>query len=184
MVTMQHVMIDCESLATTADAVILSLGAVKFDLESGDIDDAGFYASISVESNLDLGRRIAEDTLIWWMKQTPAAQGVFHEPKEALGEALVSFSDWLGNDEYFMWSNGADFDLPMIGHAFTQCKVEIPWRFWNSRCFRTYKTLPGAKNIAAPSSGTKHNALADAVNQAVHAQAIYKALFSKKTVLA
>ena len=50
---MKDVMVDLETLATSADAVILSIGAVRFDLETGEIDDAGFYASISVESNLD-----------------------------------------------------------------------------------------------------------------------------------
>ena len=75
---MKHIMIDVESLGTRADAVILSLGAVKFDLTSGKIDDQGFYASISIDSNQELGRRIQEDTLLWWLKQDIAAQSVFH----------------------------------------------------------------------------------------------------------
>ena len=66
---MKHVMLDTETLGTTADAVIMSIGAVKFDLDSTAISDGGFYASITVESNLSLGRRIQEDTLIWWMNQ-------------------------------------------------------------------------------------------------------------------
>ncbi len=60
----KDIMLDLETLGTTADAVILSIGAVKFNLETGKIDDEGFYRSVSVESNLDLGRRISEDTLI------------------------------------------------------------------------------------------------------------------------
>ena len=76
---MKHVMIDLETLGTVADAAILSIGAVKFELESQAIDDAGFYASVSIDSNLEMKRRIQEDTLIWWMKQGESAQGVFHE---------------------------------------------------------------------------------------------------------
>lgn len=172
-------MIDNETLATTADAVVLSIGAVKFDLETGTISEDGFYRSISIESNLAYGRRISEDTLLWWLKQPAAAQQVFHEPKETLETALVEFSDWLGDDNFNVWSNGADFDLPMLAHAYTQLGIEIPWRFWNSNCFRTYKKLPGAKAVAAPSHGVKHNALSDAVNQAEHVCAIHKALFGK-----
>lgn len=171
-------MVDTETLGTAADACILSIGAVKFSLETLDIEDAGFYASISVDSNLEHKRRIQEDTLIWWMKQSPDAQGVFHESKQTLAVALTDFSDWIGDDDCCVWSNGADFDLPMLAHAYTSLGIEIPWNFWNSRCFRTYKNLPGAKNIKAMALGTKHNALADAVNQAQTAQLIYAELFT------
>ena len=174
---MKHVMLDLETLATTADAVILSIGAVRFDLDSDKVDDAGFYASISVDSNLALGRRISEDTLIWWLKQPPDAQQVFHESKQTLQQALVDFGDWLGDDSSFMWSNGADFDLPMVAHAMTQCGLEVPWKYWNSRCFRSWKNLPGAKDIRAVNTGVKHNALADAYTQAQTVQAINRKLF-------
>lgn len=173
-------MIDCETLGTTASAVILSIGAVKFDLVSNKIDDAGFYASISIESNLDHGRRIQEDTLLWWLKQTPAAQAVFHESKITLASALVDLSDWFGDGDYCVWSNGADFDLPMLAHAYSQIQVETPWKFWNSRCFRTYKNLPGAKDITIPREGVHHNALADAHYQIQVLQATHAALFNKK----
>ena len=41
---MKNVMLDLETLGTTASAVILSIGAVRFDLTSEKIDDKGFYA--------------------------------------------------------------------------------------------------------------------------------------------
>lgn len=167
-------MIDLETLGTVADAVILSIGAVRFDLNSEQISDAGFYRSVSIESNLDFKRRIQEDTLIWWLKQSSAAQAVFHEPKETLETALCEFSDWLGDDSSFMWSNGADFDLPMLAHAYTQATVEVPWKFWNNRCLRTFKNLPQAKNVYVPRLGTHHNALQDAIYQARLAQAIQR----------
>ena len=76
-----------------------------------------------------------------------------------------------------MWSNGADFDLPMLAHAYNQVGIEVPWKFWNSRCFRTYKNLPNAKNIRVEALGVKHNALSDAYQQAQTVCAIHKALF-------
>jgi 3' exoribonuclease, RNase T-like len=174
---MKHIMCDLETLGTTADAVILSIGAVKFDLATGAIDNDGFYRSVSIESNLNMKRRVSEDTLIWWLKQDVAAQQVFHESKETLETALTEFSDWVGNDKYEMWSNGADFDLPMLAHAYTQAQIEIPWKFWNSRCYRTYKNLPGAKDIRVPAAGVKHNALSDAFQQAQTVSAIHRQLF-------
>ena len=174
---MNHVMIDLETLGTVASAVILSIGAVKFDLESGAIADDGFYASISIDSNLDYGRRIQEDTLLWWLKQPAAAQQVFHENKMALPEALESFSDWMETDDKHVWSNGADFDLPMIAHAYHQVQLTLPWKYWNSNCVRTYKKLPGARDVKIQTSGVKHNALSDAYNQAQLVCAIHKKLF-------
>lgn len=180
---MKHIMLDNETLGTAADAVIMSIGAVRFDLDSDALDDAGFYASISIDSNLEHKRRIQEDTLIWWMSQGEGAQGVFHESKQTLGQALDDLSDWIGDDECFIWSNGADFDLPMIAHAYTSLCKAVPWKFWNSRCFRTYKNLPGAKNVKVPFEGVKHNAMFDAIHQARTAQAIQKKLFSGNHVM-
>ena len=177
---MKHIMLDAETLGTVADACILSIGAVRFDLDSDKLDDAGFYASISIDSNLEHKRRIQEDTLIWWMKQGESAQGVFHESKQTLRNALTDLSDWIGADDCHVWSNGADFDLPMLAHAFTQVGLDVPWKFWNSNCFRTYKKLPGAKLIKIPFDGVKHNALFDAVHQARMLQAIHKSLFTNK----
>jgi DNA polymerase III epsilon subunit-like protein len=175
----QHISIDLETLGTVADAVILSIGAVRFDPFSDAIDDNGFYASISIESNLDANRRIQEDTLLWWMKQSAAAQNVFFEPKNALENALIDFSEWVGHDQHCMWSNGADFDLPMLAHAFTQHKLTIPWKHWNSRCVRTVKELPLAKGVTVPRTGTHHNALYDAIYQAKLVQAITKVMKGK-----
>lgn len=177
---MKHIMFDAETLGTVADACIMSIGAVKFDLNSETIDDNGFYASVSIDSNLELKRRVQEDTLIWWMSQGDAAKGVFNESKQPLRTALSELADWIGDDDYHVWSNGADFDLPMLAHAFVQCGMEVPWKYWNSNCFRTYKKLPGAKLIKLPFVGVKHNALFDAVHQAKTLQAIQSAVFSGK----
>lgn len=169
---MKHCMVDNETLDTTATAVIISIGAVKFDLDSNDLDNDGFYASISINDQLAMGRTISESTLVWWMGQEKAAQQVFVEPKQSLESALVSLSDWLSHNKRFMWSNGADFDLPMLAHAYASYGMTVPWEFWNSRCVRTYRSLPGAKSVPKVEPLVAHNALHDAVAQARHMQRI------------
>lgn len=170
---MKHVMLDLETLGTAADSVILSIGAVKFDLTSDAVDDNGFYASVSIDSNLDAGRRIDESTLIWWMQQAPGAQRVFHEPKEPLDAALESLEEWFDGAEY-VWSNGAGFDIPMLTHAYKRYGMDTPWQFYNTRCVRTYKSLPSSGKVPKPVND--HNALRDALNQARYVQAIHKTL--------
>lgn len=169
---MNHVMFDQETLDTLPTAVMLSIGAVKFDLESGKLDPDGFYASLSVNDQLACGRTISESTLTWWMEQSPEARAVFREPKQTLESALVALSDWLGHNKRCVWSNGAAFDIPMLEHAYASYGLPTPWEFWNARCVRTYRALPGAKNVPKVEPLVAHNALHDAVAQAKHVQAI------------
>jgi hypothetical protein len=174
---MKHVMVDLETLGNLADSIILSIGAVKFDLESQKYDDDGFYASISIDSNVDLGRKPVESTVVWWLGQSKEAQAVFHEPKQPLEEALRSLSEWLGHNKRLVWSNGADFDIPMLNHAYSQIGLLPPWEFWNSRCVRTYKSLPAAARVPKPEND--HNALRDAFSQVRYVQAIHAAMTGK-----
>ena len=181
------VMVDLETLGTTANSIIMSLGAVRFDLYGTEIDDQGFYASISIESNLEAGRKLSEDTLLWWLKQESDARQVFFEPKLALREALEQFSDWIGFDPATqIWSNGADFDIPMLAHAFTHQHMAAPWSPYRARCYRTMKNVHGmidqsVKTPAMERAGTHHNALDDAVDQARHLQLIFRTLRDPST---
>lgn len=176
-------MIDLETLATTADAVILSIGAVRFNLETGAVFDhpqRTFYQVVQVNSQRT--RRIDGDTLAWWMTQSKDAQAVFTEPGAHLVEALFGLRDWVDPTPGAMptvWSNGADFDLPMLNHAFLVADIPTPWKPYAGRCYRTYKNLPGARAIKVERTGKHHNALDDAVYQAQHLCAIHAALFDK-----
>ncbi len=169
-------MLDLETLGTRADSVIMSIGAVKFNPDTDEIDNAGFYASISIDSNTAAGRHIGEDTLVWWMKQTTTAQMVFTEPKIPLAIALDDFHSWVDHPDYQVWSNGADFDIPMLSHAFETHGLPAPWKFYNGRCFRTIKNLPFAKKAEKIDNAAKHNALSDAVAQAEQLQQYFKAM--------
>lgn len=174
---MNEVMIDLETLGLGADAVIMSIGAVKFDLHTGEIDDEAFYASVSIDSNLELGRKIGESTLLYWLNQSKEARVVFHEPKVHLRDALGQFTAWLGRTKFCPWGNGPAFDLVKLAHAYESCGWDHPWEFWNERCVRTYRSLPGAKAIPKVAPRIAHHAMHDAYAQAQHVIQIHQALF-------
>jgi exodeoxyribonuclease VIII len=44
--------------------------------------------------------------------------------------------------------------------------MPVPWQFWNSRCYRTVKSLYPDNKLKR--SGTYHNAVDDAESQARH----------------
>jgi DNA polymerase III, alpha subunit (gram-positive type) len=171
------IMLDFETLGTRADAVIISIGAVKFDPDSTAIDDKAFYASVSIDSNHDVApRHISESTLLFWLAQAPEAQAVFHEAKVTLATALEDFVEWIDHPDYRLWSNGADFDIPMMNHALSVHGLTAPWKFYNTGCYRTMKNLPFGKTAAKPVNALKHNALQDAIYQARHLQNIFAAM--------
>lgn len=171
-------MIDLETLGTVADSVILSIGACRFDIDTGFVQDNGFYVCADIDNQINHGRRIQGDTVAWWLSQSSDAKNALFKNQKPLIEALLDLSEWIGTDGgHAVWSNGATFDIPMLEHAFRSCGMKTPWAFWNARCMRTYKNLPGAHAVEHEFGGTKHHALHDAVNQAKHLSAIHRRLF-------
>jgi hypothetical protein len=177
----QDVMIDNETLDTTPSAVILSIGAVRFDQYSHDMEDNAFYAVLDIQDQIDKGRTISADTLSFWMMQPPAARAVFADKeKVSLEDALVGLREWIDpKRDTRPWSMGAGFDIPMLEHAYRSLGMDAPWLFWKACCMRHHKNLPNAKIVydSVPRLGTHHNAMDDAIHQARCAQAINETLF-------
>ena len=99
-----HLMIDLETLATTPDAAILTIGACKFDPYGDDRDKATrkmptFYRRVELKSNVDLGRRVDESTLRWWCDQSEKvsheafAEENRHELKTVMKDIIMYFLD-------------------------------------------------------------------------------------------
>jgi hypothetical protein len=176
-----HTMLDTETLGTRADSVILSIGAVRFDPYGAALDPQPFYLSVSIDSNHEAGQRhLDEDTLLWWLNQSDQAQRVFHEPKTTLRCALEALADYLaprGLDATQVWSFGADFDLPLLAHAYRSFGYEVPWQYRNTNCLRTITKLPALRDLAlAGSNPDLHHAASDAVHQARRLQRCLRAL--------
>jgi len=169
------VMLDLETLGTSAGCVILSIGAIPFDLSKK------FYEKISVQDSLTRGFHRSHDTVKWWDKQDPLAKEEAFSGKFQAVTVLGAFSDYLRSfdDEIFLWGNGADFDLPILAHYYDKLGMKRPWKPYNGRCYRTLKNLYRESVPAPPFSGMKHSAIEDAVHQATHAHMILKVHFSK-----
>ncbi len=180
----ENIMLDLETLGTRADSVILSIGAVKFNLLSGEMDDKAFYASVSIDSNHEVGpRHISESTVMWWLKQSAEAQAVFHGAKTTLNSALEEFVNWIDHPDYRIWSNGADFDIPMMVHALDTFGYEVPWKFYMTGCHRTEKSSPNAPR-AQTQPKIAHHAMYDAIAQAEHLQLIWQAKYGANSKVA
>jgi hypothetical protein len=170
-------MLDIETLGTNAGAIVLSIGAVKFSgkaLASNESEKFGeeFYAVLDINTQLLKCRTRDDATVAWWQKQPiEARKEAFDNPhREDTLAVLNRFYDFLSNDFAFdaiVWGNGSDFDNAIVADLYRSYGFkELPWMFWNNRCFRTFKSE--FKSIASEPlfEGVKHHALHDAKHQA------------------
>lgn len=179
----RHVMLDLETLGTKSFAPVVAIGAVAFRMDDSPITESTdmFYQSVTLESNFDVGLRPDPSTLKWWLTDPhvtqQAREGTFNHPGACpLPQALDLFTDWLNSRPMQLWGNSARFDLGLLENAYKACGKNAPWSFKLERCYRTIKNLPAARVYEIPSIGTHHNALDDAVAQALHLRLISKML--------
>lgn len=166
---MLDVMLDLETMGNGAQAAIIAIGAVEFDIQSKEIGSR-FYSVIDLASAVEAGGLIDPSTVLWWMKQSEEARSAFARRGENISTVLMQFSAWVddncGRDNVRMWGNGAAFDNTILASAYLRNKTQQPWRFWNDRCYRTIRAqYPTAEMKRA---GTHHNAVDDAESQARH----------------
>lgn len=171
-----HVMIDLETLGTTPGSALLSIGAVKFDAETGYIGET-FYCNVDLTSSLLAGLTIDPTTVDWWRRQSPEAQSaLLRDDRLLLSEALDAFARWLlhgaawvtSSEAPILWCKGGSFDFPLLTAAYRAAGKAHPWKFWNERDCRTlFKVCEQQHGYKPPkAAGTAHCALDDARHQA------------------
>ncbi len=164
---MKNVMLDIETLGTRPGCVILSIGAVEFDVHHG--LGREFYVEISQYSSRYAGFTSDQDTMDWWDKQDQGARGVIERTGhggEMPHQAFRKFNEWLPEDP-LVWGNGAAFDNAILIEAYARSGIKPAWSFLQDRCYRTLKNL--FPRIEVPRKGIHHHALHDARYQAEHA---------------
>jgi hypothetical protein len=169
---MKNVMLDLETLATTPDATILTIGAVPFCTETLKISEDVFYVKVELENQ---DRAISARTAAWWDEQTDEAKKeAFEGNRVSLDNALKAFSLWFSGvgSDVKIWGNGATFDVSIMEDAYRRDKT--PWKFWNVRDMRTIVDFDRLNTDRPIFKGEKHSALADAKHQAEYVLAIWK----------
>lgn len=182
----QDVMVDLETLGKRAGCQILSIGACYFQRGGPVAIGRTFYTACRTNRGHQerLGLHADADTLDWWSKQGGEAKKVLSEAKSpkapTLRACLTQFNDFLAaadgtSRQVRVWGNGSDFDNAILFAAYAACGVKPGWEFYNSRCFRTWKSEFG--DVRKPEfKGVKHHALGDAIHQAEHAHQIFRYL--------
>ena len=192
---MQHIMLDLETLGTDPNALILSMGAVAFDITDKNLTTIDpsqikeycphFQASFKPQEQQSI-RTIDWSTVKWWMEQKPEArQRVTYPnpPADVVHEVVAQFDIWLQGvittDLKYakLWGNGSSFDCVLLESLYRDFGYVFPFKWWNFRDLRTLRDLAGS--VPAPESvqvGIEHDALDDALAQTILAAQWYRRL--------
>ncbi|EYV30288.1 exonuclease [Escherichia coli] len=175
-----HLMIDIETMGKNPNAAIISIGAIFFDPQTGDMGPE-FSKTIDLDT---AGGVIDRDVIKWWLKQSREAQSAILTDEIPLDDALLQLREFIAENsgEFFVqvWGNGANFDNVILRRSYERQGIPCPWRYTNDRDVRTIVELGKAIDFdartAIPFEGERHNALDDARYQAKYVSAIWQKL--------
>jgi len=175
---MDQIMIDLETLGTGDGAAIIQIGACRFDIGTGEIDEDTFLLNIRWDG-ADFGT-IEPGTLAWWLTQDEAVREKVFDQNGAtyLAQALTRFSSWIatGGAVKTVWAKGADFDVRLLRQACERNGINMPFQYWKGRDMRTIvKTLDPDGRAVVPNE-MAHDALADCKSQVAHLVAVLKSV--------
>lgn len=168
-----HVMVDLETLATTIDAHVLTLGACVFDPLTGKLGES-FYARLSPDGQR---RRIDYSTVLWWMEQSPEARAEVFAPdgRHLPSRVYADFTDWIcAVGASRLWAQDPDFDIAIVKDLARDLDMKWPVRYDAGRSVRTVRALAWPDGVPASvraacygiGGAVAHNALEDAKAQA------------------
>ena len=170
------IMIDLETMGKNSSSAIVSIGAVEFNIETGETGRE-FYQVVNLQSCLDLGLKVQADTIYFWLQQNQAARdGICRNNKLSLYDTLLSFNYWMQNciSGINVWGNSVRFDVGLLTDAYLACDLEIPWDFRTERDVRTLVAFAPEIKSNMPFKGTIHNPIDDCKHQIKYCTATWK----------
>ena len=168
-------MIDLETLSTEPEAVVMTIGAVKFNPYTNSEPHAPFYLRCDVEEQSEqLGRHIDDNTIAWWGRQSQEIQdeAFGDHDRVTIDEMTNQLNRWcVGVD--VLWCQGPTFDFTILQHLYKNIQKPVAWNYWQIRDSRTlFSLMP--RDPRKDVQEQLHNALADCYFQAKCVQKTYK----------
>lgn len=163
----KHIMIDIETLDTTARAVVISIGAVAFGFQTG-AQTYPFYRGMAYDDQIRMGRMMSQSTLKFWSEQPDearaAAFGGDRVPTEVvlkeLGEFIKRHRDG-DTDRPLVWAYPASFDFAILEDLYRDYNSFAPWGHRDRRCARTLYSLAGNPSFSHEGDLIPHHPVSD-----------------------
>lgn len=160
-------MVDIETLGSRPGAAIASIGAVVFSPRAVLSE---WECNVSVSSCQAEGLTFDAETILWWMRQSKAAQeATFTARNVAIFDALTDLASYASDERVQdYWSHGATFDLVLLHEAsIITGAPPLLKDFRRARDTRTLYEITGVNPRNFMGTGTAHNAVDDARAQAL-----------------
>ena len=156
--------IDIETLSVKPNALVLSIGGIKFNKELEPFSP--IYIKPDVDEQVSLKRDIDDSTIEWWSKQDIHAKDEAFSENDRLPlmDTINHLNKWLKGVEQ-IWCQGYGFDMVILESLYHDMKNPLSWDYWQ---IRDSRTLLSFFNIRPGNSkqDSKHHALHDALTQA------------------
>jgi len=180
-----HLMLDLETMGKRAGCAIVSIGAVEFNINTGNIGRT-FYRVINLQSCLNVGLVIDASTLYWWLQQSDVARQAICKPADSIQTVLNEFSSFLAIlRDFQIWGDGVRFDVGILEAAYFAIGKgdTLPWYFRNERDVRTLVSFAPEIKEQYPFMGTQHNPIDDCKHQIGYCSTIWNKLKIKQKFL-
>jgi len=169
------VMLDLETMGKKSNSVIVSIGAVEFNMETGETGRE-FYEVVDIQSCLDLGLKVEGSTIYFWLEQNQKArEAICHEPKH-LSVVVQLFHNWMNDciQHVNIWGNAARFDIGKLEDANVACGyINNPWYFRSERDVRTLVAFAPDVKTNMPFEGIEHSPIDDCKHQIKYCSEIW-----------
>ena len=164
-----QVMLDLETLSAEPNAPIVQVGAVAFNIRTGEIGP-----SLKINVRPDFEKTPPSlSTVRWWItKEEDARQSLGASIDTGLLPATMcaELTNWLNANaeiDFELWAMPPEFDVVILANTFRSVDWPLlPWRYNRTRCLRTLEALAGCGPQDRVKAIVKHDAAADAIAQA------------------
>lgn len=187
------VMVDLETLGKDVDSPIIQIGALAFDIETGQtLKWMVEYPEVPKDAKVDGG------TLRWWLDtDKELLTKTISKANTTEERATLAFVDWivktateygLTSKDVYLWGNGILFDNKIIQGKCERYGVPYPIQYQNDRDMRTIVDLYRTKDpqgyeaikLSASEGNTAHDAVDDCLTQMLIVSHAFKELTRKE----
>lgn len=158
----KHLMVDLETLGTNTNSVVLSIGAVCFNIEDGTLgNELEMFPIVENQKN----RQKDWSAIKFWFNQLDLVRKQQSDAIRLhnLPDCLLIFDKFCKEnltESFKVWGNG--FDIPLLNQAYNDYNMTTPWSY--KHIFDT-RTLVWLSKIStkkySDDNDQEHNSISD-----------------------
>ena len=159
-------MVDIETTDVLPSAIVLTVGAVKFNPCSSDEPFDKREWRLEIDAQDAKGRTSSDSTMEFWARQPPEVQEAAfgEEGRVPLIKFFEEFNQWIGGSKY-VWAQHPQFDFIILKDLYGQFDHHYNWPFWAEQDSATLFNLMPVSPLKGVNKAL-HNAAEDAYWQA------------------